>query len=62
MTLREQAIKRVEEFGLGEYYDILIDTDWPEGDEHYRWILTSCYKGLLDWCETTREQLSQLES
>lgn len=50
----DDAKARVEESSaLRPYADMLL-ADWPEGDEHYEWVLTAPEAELIEWAELGR--------
>ena len=52
----DRAVARVNETPeLEQYYDLLIEYDWPEGDEHYTWVATADVAELIDWAQTVRQ-------
>jgi len=51
-TLRDQAERRVNNSPkLVSYHDTIM-YDWPEGNAHWRWILTARISEIVDWAET----------
>lgn len=52
----EQAQQRVANHPeLAQYYDILCEYDWPEGQRHINWVCTAPLSEIIDWCETVAE-------
>lgn len=48
-NLYDQARERVESsMALIEYADIIL-YDWPEGDEHWQWVVTADEREILSW-------------
>ena len=48
-TLFEKAEERVNHIQqLYEYYDIILN-DWPEGDEHWLWVIESPVADIVEW-------------
>jgi len=53
-TLRDRAEQRVTNSPrLIEYHDTIM-YDWPEGNEHWRWVLTAHISEIVDWAETVK--------
>lgn len=50
-SLRDQAAARVENSPTLRQYTAYIMADWPEGREHWRWVLTAPVREIVDWCE-----------
>jgi hypothetical protein len=51
-TLRNQAERRVTNSQqLSKYRDTIM-YDWPEGNEHWRWVLTASVSEIIDWSKT----------
>lgn len=51
-SLRDRAEQRVSDSPkLRPHRDIIMH-DWPEGNEHWRWILTARIGEIVDWAET----------
>lgn len=53
-SLRERALRRVQNSPDLAQYEAEIMADWPEGNEHWRWVLTESIPELMDWAETVR--------
>ena len=51
-SLREQAERRVNNSPRLSLYHDAIMYDWPEGNAHWRWILTARIAEIIDWAET----------
>ena len=52
----DRAVARVDATPeLAPYRDLLVEYDWPEGDEHYLWVATTPVAELVDWAKTVRE-------
>jgi len=48
-TLQEKAENRVKGSPrLAPHADFIL-ADWPEGDEHLRWVLKAKVQEILDW-------------
>ncbi len=47
----EKAKVRVEDSPKLTVHVDFILADWPEGDEHWRWVITAPEKDILDWVE-----------
>ena len=54
-TNRELAEKRVDKMGFDEEEKKIIFYDWPEGEEHYEWLLTATEKEITSWYEAVSE-------
>jgi len=53
-SLRDKAEQRVTNSpGLQPYRDTIM-YDWPEGNEHWRWVLTAHISEIVDWAETVK--------
>lgn len=51
-TLRDRAEQRVNNSPkLMPYHDTIM-YDWPEGNEHWRWVLTAHVEEISDWAKT----------
>lgn len=49
--LYDQARERVENsLALVEYADIIL-YDWPEGDEHWQWVIDTEEGEILSWAQ-----------
>ena len=47
----EKAKVRVEYMeNLAPHADFIL-ADWPEGDDHWRWVVTAPEQEILDWVE-----------
>lgn len=52
-SLYDQANQRVQDTPeLASHYNVIM-ADWPEGDEHYRWVCTAPIAEIVDWAERT---------
>jgi hypothetical protein len=52
MTLYDQAEQRVTNSDqLMPYYAVIM-YDWPEGDEHWQWVIDSPDDVILDWVQS----------
>lgn len=49
--LRLKAIDRVQSSLLKPYKDILIEVDWPNYDEHIKWVVEAPFSEVLSWCK-----------
>jgi len=50
-TLRDRAERRVNNSPrLSQHHDTIM-YDWPEGNDHWRWILTARVGEIVDWAE-----------
>jgi hypothetical protein len=52
MTLYEQAHERVVNTPELEPFAEVIFADWPEGDEHYQWIIETPVDEIVEWAES----------
>ena len=51
-TLRDRAERRVNNSPrLNPHRDTILH-DWPEGNEHWRWVLKARIAEIVDWAET----------
>ena len=50
-SLEERARERVDELGFTETQKEFIFADWPEGIEHYSWLLTATRDEIVAWGE-----------
>ena len=51
-TLYAKARSRVENSpALSRHADYIL-ADWPEGDEHLRWIISASVHDILEWIPT----------
>lgn len=49
--LYRKAAARVDMFAeLARYRDVIL-YDWPEGDEHWRWVATAPLEEIVRWAE-----------
>jgi len=51
-SLRNQAEQRVTNSPKLQPHHDTIMYDWPEGNAHWRWILTARIAEIIDWAET----------
>jgi hypothetical protein len=51
-TLRNQAEQRVTNSPKLQPHRGTIMYDWPEGNAHWRWVLTARIAEIIDWAET----------
>ena len=59
MTSTEQAQSKITEAqervensdALRPYQDVIM-YDWPEGDEHWEWVVTATITEIVDWAAT----------
>jgi len=52
-TLRERAEKRIDKLGLSAHNDFIF-ADWPEGDEHYKWLMTASREEIQSWIDAAK--------
>ena len=51
LSLYDQAHERVEnDPELAPIADFIL-ADWPEGDEHWQWVITADTQEIIDWAE-----------
>jgi len=54
-TLYDQAVARVDsEPRMAPYRDFIL-ADWPEGDEHWQWVIDTATDEIIDWAESGME-------
>ena len=49
----DQAYARMSEFEFTDEQMDFIFADWPNGDEHYDWLLTASRDEIEEWGEYT---------
>lgn len=52
-TPYDQAEQRVWTLGLTEAQQEFCLQDWPDGDEHWTWLLTAAREEILSWCQAS---------
>jgi len=53
-SLRETAERRVNASPkLSQYRDTIM-YDWPEGNEHWRWVINAPVTEIVDWAESVK--------
>jgi len=52
MAEREQALKRAQNTEELREYEDTIMYDWPEGDEHWEWVVKATITEIVDWAAT----------
>ena len=51
-SLRQRAEERVNRSPLlSEYHDIIM-YDWPDGNEHWKWVIHTHIDEIIDWAQT----------
>lgn len=51
VTLYDRAAARVDASpALAPHRDFIL-ADWPEGDDHWRWVATATERDILSWVE-----------
>lgn len=55
-SLRMLAERRVDASPSLSQHKKFIMADWPEGNEHWRWVINAPIREILDWCETTKQE------
>lgn len=53
LTLYQRAERRVDNSPTLASHKEFILADWPEGDEHLRWVLTAKIQQILDWVKAS---------
>jgi len=56
MTDYNRASSRVENTPELVAHAETILADWPEGDEHWQWVITAPVAEIVDWAETVEQQ------
>lgn len=51
VDLFELAQSKVQDSEVLAQYEDFILTDWPEGDEHWQWVLDASEAEIVDWVE-----------
>lgn len=54
LTLRERAAARVDSSPTLAQYRNIIMADWPEGAEHWRWVIRAPVAEIIEWAEAGR--------
>jgi len=44
----------VNSAALAPHSDFIL-TDWPEGDEHWQWVITAPEAEIIDWAEAGQQ-------
>ena len=52
MTDKELAESKINRMKISDYQKEFALADWPNADEHYKWILTADESEIIDWIET----------
>jgi len=52
MDIREKALARVRAWDRLRKHEATIMHDWPEGDEHWRWVCRAPVAEIVDWAES----------
>ena len=52
----ENMIARIDATPELEPYRATITYDWPEAEEHYRWVCTAPIAEIVDWAETVEHE------
>ena len=56
LTLLERAQHRVRRSPqLASHEDLILGTDWIEGDAHLRWVITATVREIVAWAEVTEQ-------
>lgn len=50
--IEQQARDRINAMGFTQQQLDFIFADWPEGDEHFAWLLTASRDEIINWGET----------
>jgi hypothetical protein len=53
--LYEKAARRVDSSPELHRYRSFILADWPEGDQHWKWVCTASVKEIKEWAEQGQE-------
>ena len=53
-NLYERAKDRMDEMGWSEDEMAFIFSDWPEGEEHYQWLLTAERAEIQSWINSSK--------
>jgi len=53
-TLRDRAHERVENSDALRPYQDVIMYDWPEGGEHWEWVVKATIAEIVDWAATVK--------
>lgn len=53
-TLRERAEKRVNASPKLSLYRDTIMADWPEGQEHWRWVIKARVSEIVYWAQSVK--------
>ena len=49
----ESARLRVRSVGkLWPYKHLLVEYEWDNAEEHWRWVATATIDGIVEWCES----------
>lgn len=59
--LYEQARRRVAEDPMLTPHADTILYDWPEGAEHWRWVVSASAAEIVDWAKVIEAQVSEEE-
>lgn len=51
LSLYERAERRVDRSAQLSQYRAYILADWPEGDKHWRWVITAPVREIVDWVQ-----------
>jgi Arc/MetJ-type ribon-helix-helix transcriptional regulator len=51
-SLYDQARQRVDNTPELQPFEDTIFYDWPEGDDHWKWVATAPVPEIVDWAET----------
>lgn len=51
MAERERAERRVNKSQKLSQHSETIMYDWPEGDEHWKWVATAPESEIIEWAE-----------
>jgi hypothetical protein len=53
--LYQMACRRVERSPRLSKYEALIFADWPEGDDHLRWVISGSVGEIEEWAKRIKE-------
>jgi hypothetical protein len=57
-TLYIQAYKRIHRMNFTKEENDFIFADWPNGDEHYKWLINATREEIENWID--REAITEI--
>jgi hypothetical protein len=54
LSLFERAERRVDASAQLAPHRAFILADWPECDEHWRWVITATVNEIVDWADACK--------